>query len=161
WSMYLECQFASIAAAVSSGSYIAFLLAYPDPPNPTIAVGASLATVVVFFLLHCWGVQEQSRAMMVMTWAAIIGVVIFWRAAATQFSGQRAWPDPVFPAKGWRAVLEAVPFALWWLVIIETVALAAEEAHEPHRTIPRGLVLAQLTLIALVVLTWLFACGAM
>jgi acetyl esterase/lipase len=37
-------------------------------------------------------------------------------------------------------VLDAVPYCLWWLVIIETVALAAEEAHEPHRTIPRGLV---------------------
>src|SRR5262249_38800535 len=59
-----------------------------------------------------------------------------------------------------KAVLDAVPYALWWLVIIETVALAAEEAHEPHRTIPRGLVWAQLTLIVLVVLTWLFACGA-
>jgi ethanolamine permease len=44
--------------------------------------------------------------------------------------------------------------------MIETVALAAEEAHEPQRTIPRGLVWAQLTLIVLVVLTWLFACGA-
>jgi len=41
------------------------------------------------------------------------------------------------------------------------VALAAEEAHEPHRTIPRGLVWAQLTLIALVILTWLFTCGAL
>src|SRR5207302_6884394 len=38
---------------------------------------------------------------------------------------------------------------------------AAEEAHEPHHTIPRGLVWAQLTLIALVLLTWLFACGSM
>jgi ethanolamine permease len=47
------------------------------------------------------------------------------------------------------------------LVIIETVALAAEEAHEPHRTIPRGLVWAQLTLIGLVVVTWLLACGTL
>ena len=62
--------------------------------------------------------------------------------------------------KGWQAVTDALPYALWWLVIIETVALAAEEAREPHRTIPRGLVWAQLTLIVLVVLTWLFACGA-
>ena len=46
------------------------------------------------------------------------------------------------------------------LVIIETVALAAEETHEPHRSLPRGLVWAQLTLIVLVGLTWLFACGA-
>src|SRR5262249_23762196 len=107
------------------------------------------------------GVQEQSRAMMIMTWGAIIGLVIFWCAAATDLTWQKAWPDPVLPKKGWKAVLEAVPFALWWLVIIETVALAAEEAHEPHRTIPRGLVWAQLPLIALVVLTWLFACAAL
>src|SRR5262249_54785404 len=53
------------------------------------------------------------------------------------------------------------PYALWWLVMIETVALAAEEAHEPHRTVPRGLVWAQLTLIAIVVLTCVFACGAL
>jgi ethanolamine permease len=44
--------------------------------------------------------------------------------------------------------------------MIETVALSAEETHEPHRTLPRGLTWAQLTLIAVVVLTWLFACGA-
>ena len=75
--------------------------------------------------------------------------------------GTASGPNPVLPAsKGWQAVLEAVPYALWWLVMIETVALAAEEAHEPHRTIPRGLVWGQLTLIGLVVLTWLFACGA-
>src|SRR5262249_12060853 len=136
-------------------------LAYPREPDTTVRVAASLITVLVFFILHAWGVQEQSRAMMVMTWGAIGGLVIFWIAAATHFSWPRAWPDPVLPAKGWKAVLEAVPYALWWLVIIETVALAAEEAREPHRTIPRGLVWAQLTLIALVVLTWLFACGAL
>jgi len=81
---------------------------------------------------------------------------------ATHFSWDRVWPrEHLLPAGlGWKAVLGAVPYALWWLVMIETVALAAEEAHEPHRTIPRGLTWAQLTLIALVVLTWLFACGA-
>jgi ethanolamine permease len=99
--------------------------------------------------------------MVLMTYGAILGLVIFWCLAATNFRWDRVWTDPLLPsAKGWRAVLDAVPYALWWLVIIETVALAAEEAHEPHRTIPRGLVWAQLTLIVLVVLTWLFACGA-
>src|SRR5262249_41817205 len=75
---------------------------------------------------------------------------------------ERVWPrhDLLFD-KGWKAVLDAVPYALWWLVMIETVALAAEEAHEPYRTIPRGLTWAQLTLIGIVVLTWLFACGAL
>ena len=161
WSMFLECQFATIATALAAGGYIAFLAA-PDDPSPQVQTWAALATTAVFFLLHAWGVKEQSRAMMVMTYGAILGLVLFWAAAATSFSPQRVWSSPVLPAgKGWRAVLDAVPYALWWLVMIETVALAAEEAHEPHRTIPRGLVWAQLTLIALVVLTWLFACGAL
>lgn len=161
WSMYLECQFATVATALATGGYIAFLI-NPEDPSPTITVWAALATVGIFLVLHVWGVREQSTAMVVMTYGAILGLVIFWVAAASEFSWDRIWTKPLLPAaKGWKSVLDAVPYALWWLVIIETVALAAEEAHEPHRTIPRGLVWAQLTLIVLVVLTWLFACGAM
>jgi ethanolamine permease len=161
WSMFLECLFAAIGTALAAGGYIAFLLDH-DHPSAAVKVIAGLATVAVFFLLQAWGVKEQSWAMLVMTYGAIIGLVLFWAVAATHFSWDRVWPRAhLFPAdKGWRAVLDAVPYALWWLVMIETVALAAEEAHEPHRTIPRGLTWAQLTLIALVVLTWLFACGA-
>ncbi len=160
WSMFLECQFATIATALATGGYIAFLF-NPDQPDATLQVWAALGTIGIFFVLQAWGVKEQSWVMVVMTYGAILGLVIFWGAAATHFSWQRVWTDPVLPRdKGWKAVLDALPYALWWLVMIETVALAAEEAHEPHRTIPRGLVWAQLTLIVLVVLTWLFACGA-
>ena len=45
-------------------------------------------------------------------------------------------------------------------VLRRAVALAAEEAREPHRSIPRGLTFAQITLIVLVVLTWFFAVTA-
>jgi ethanolamine permease len=163
WSMFLECQFATIATALATGGYVAYLLDPAAPePDPNVRVVVGLVTVAVFFFLQAWGVKEQSWVMMAMTYGAILGLVIFWIAAATNFSWQGVWPDPVLPAElGWSAVLKALPYALWWLVIIETVALAAEEAHEPHRTLPRGLVWAQLTLIGLVVLTWLFACGAL
>jgi ethanolamine permease len=161
WSMFLECQFATIATALATGSYIAFLI-NPDQPDNVVATFAALATTGIFFVLHALGVKEQSRVMLLMTYGAILGLVVFWIAAGTHFSWDRIWTKPIFLAgKGWQAVLDAIPYALWWLVMIETVALAAEEAHEPHRTIPRGLVWAQLTLIGLVVLTWLFACGAM
>src|SRR5207245_1132483 len=140
---------------------IAYLL-NPDNPDETIKVGAGLITVAIFFVLQAWGVKEQSRAMVLMTYAALAGLVLFCGAAATHFSWERVWPrDNLLYGKGWRAVLDAVPYALWWLVMIETVALSAEETHEPSRTIPRGLVWAQLTLIVLVVLTWFFACGAL
>jgi ethanolamine permease len=158
--MVLECQFAAIATVLAIGGYVAFLI-NPDHPDDGIKVVAGLAALVIFFLIHAWGVREQSTAMTWMTIAAILGLVIFFVAAATHFSWQRIWTNPLLPAeKGWKAVLDAVPYALWWLVIIEAVALAAEETMEPHRTIPRGILWAQLTLILLVLLTWLFACGA-
>jgi ethanolamine permease len=165
WSMFLECQFAAIGTALAAGGYVAFLGGLLAPlsqeESGIVQVVVGVITVAVFFGLQARGVKEQSWAMMVMTYGAIAGLVVFWIAAATHFSWERVWPDPVLPSeKGWKAVLDAVPYALWWLVMIETVALAAEEAHEPHRTIPRGLTWAQLTLIGIVVLTWLFACGA-
>src|SRR5437868_12685928 len=59
WSMYLECQFATIATALATGGYVAFVL-NPDNPSPEVKVWAALATVVIFFLLQAWGVKEQS-----------------------------------------------------------------------------------------------------
>jgi ethanolamine permease len=85
--------------------------------------------------------------------------VWFWVACLPGVRLERIMTEPLL-IHGWQGVLKAIPFAIWWLVMIETVALAPEEAHEPQRTIPRGLTLAQLTLIALVILTWFVAAGA-
>jgi ethanolamine permease len=94
-----------------------------------------------------------------MTYGAIVALVWFWIACIPAVDLSRIFTKPLLPG-GWKGVLQAIPFAIWWLVIIESVALAAEEAHEPHRSIPRGLAYAQLTLIVLVVLTWFFASAA-
>src|SRR2546425_6065726 len=66
WSMFLECQFATIATALATGGYVAFLL-NPEAPEPAVRVGAGLATAALFFLLQAWGVKEQSGVMMAMT----------------------------------------------------------------------------------------------
>jgi len=163
WSMLLECLFATITIALATGGYVSFLVGImiDAPPSLAVQVGTALATVLIFFIMHALGVKEQSLLMIVLTYGAILGIILFWIAAAGSFSFSNVWTDPVLPSpKGWKSVLDAVPYALWWLLIIETVALAAEEAHEPSRTIPRGLVWAQLTLIVLGGMTWLLACGA-
>jgi ethanolamine permease len=94
-----------------------------------------------------------------MTYGAIVALVWFWIACIPGVRLERILTEPIL-TDGWIGVLKAIPFAIWWLVMIETVALAPEEAHEPHRTIPRGLTLAQITLVFLVLLTWFFAAGA-
>src|SRR5687768_11843322 len=124
WSMFLECLFGGVATALAGGKYVAFL-ANPDDPDKHVAVAVGLSIVAAFFLLQALGVREQARALVLMTYAALAGLVIFWAAALTNFSWDRVWTAPAIPAeKGWGAVLDAIPFALWWLIIIEAAALA-------------------------------------
>src|SRR5579884_2267332 len=74
WSMALESLFAGISVALGTGGYVAFLLD-PEHPSLVVQVGAGVATVVVFFVLQAWGVKEQSRVMIVMTYGALLGLV--------------------------------------------------------------------------------------
>lgn len=49
---------------------------------------------------------------------------------------------------GWEGVLYALPFAMWFFLGIEELPLAAEEAHDPARDIPRAGIIGLLTLVA-------------
>src|SRR5262249_21196410 len=59
WSMLLECQFAAIATVLAIGGYIAFLVD-PEQPSDEVKLIAGLGIVLLFFLIHAWGVKEQS-----------------------------------------------------------------------------------------------------
>ena len=158
WSMFLECLFATIGTGLAAGGYIAFLL-NPDHPNRKVTTACAILCALVFFAIQYAGVKQQAVIMLWLTYAAIGALVWFWIGTAPGVSLDRVLTKPLLPS-GWPGVLGAVPYALWWLVIIETVALASEEAHEPHVSIPRGLVLAQITLVVLVLLTWFSASAA-
>lgn len=49
---------------------------------------------------------------------------------------------------GWEGVLYALPFAMWFFLGIEELPLAAEEAHDPAKDIPRAGIIGLLTLVA-------------
>ncbi len=184
WSMFLESLFATIGTAIATGGAVFFLInlvvpeflgeisirlhlvadtaAAADIEKTTrlaMTTAFGLLTVTGFAFVQWLGVKEQARLMEWMTYGAIAGLVWFWIAAIPGVKLERIFTTPSL-THGWEGVLKAIPYAIWWLVMIETVALAPEEAHEPHRTIPRGLALAQITLIILVLLTWFFVSAA-
>jgi ethanolamine permease len=161
WSMFLEALFATIGTALATGGYIYFIveLAWPGIDRSLTTTLAGLATVLVFAFVQWLGAGAQAKVTEWMTYGAIVVLIWFWVACLPGVRIERILTEPLL-TKGWTGVLQAIPFAIWWLVMIETVALAPEEAHEPQRTIPRGLTLAQLTLIVLVVMTWFVAAGA-
>ena len=160
WSMFLESLFATIGTAIATGGAVYFLvnLVIPGYDAALVKMFCALLTVLLFALLQWTGAQQQAKVMEWMTYGAILGLIWFWIAAAPGVDLNNILTTPLLP-HGWQGVLRSIPYAIWFLVIIESVALAAEEAHEPHRTIPRGLLLAQLTLIVLVIVTWFFVCG--
>ncbi len=161
WSMFLEALFATVGTALATGGYIYFVLSLfvEGLDEKVVTTYAALATVLVFAVVQWLGSRLQARLMEWMTYGAIVALIWFWIACIPGVRLERIFTEPLL-TNGWTGVLKAIPFAIWWLVMIETVALAPEEAHEPHRTIPRGLTLAQLTLIVLVLLTWFFAAAA-
>ncbi|MGG7465356.1 amino acid permease [Plantibacter sp. YIM 135347] len=85
-----------------------------------------------------------------------IGILLVFSAMAI-FSGQFAWanlfdivPDAgqtAFLPHGVLPILFALPFAMWFFLGIEELPLAAEEAHDPVRDIPKAGFWARGTLI--------------
>lgn len=161
WSMFLESLFATIGTALATGGYAYYVLNlfFPDLDQAMTTTVGGLITVAIFAVLQWIGARQQAKAMEWMTYGAILALVWFWIACMPAVKLDSIWTQPLL-TNGWTGVCKAIPFAIWWLVMIETVALAPEEAHEPHRTIPRGLTLAQITLIILVALTWFVVAGA-
>ncbi|MCC7086101.1 MAG: amino acid permease [Pirellulales bacterium] len=157
WSMFLESLFATIGTAIATGGAVFFMVNLLVPGLDEIAVTTlcGLITVVLFAAIQWIGAAQQAKVMEWMTYGAIVGLIWFWLAAAPGVDLSRIFTSSALIG-GWSGFIKAIPFAIWWLVIIESVALAAEEAHEPHLTIPRGMMLAQSTLIVLVLLTWFF-----
>jgi ethanolamine permease len=161
WSMFLEALFATVGTAIATGGYFYYVFSqFTDRLDEKhITTVAGLVTVALFAAVQWLGSKLQARLMEWMTYGAIAALAWFWIACLPGVRLERIWTSPLL-SHGWSGVLKAIPFAMWWLVMIETVALAPEEAHEPQRTIPRGLTLAQITLIVLVILTWFVAAGA-
>jgi ethanolamine permease len=58
---------------------------------------------------------------------------------------------------GWQGVFAALPFAIWFYLAIEGVAMMAEEVKDPRRTIPRAYLLSIGTLVFLALGTMLLS----
>jgi ethanolamine permease len=60
---------------------------------------------------------------------------------------------------GWAGVFAALPFAIWFYLAIEGVAMVAEEVEDPKRTISLGYIYGILTLVVLALAVMIFTGG--
>lgn len=106
------------------------------------------ACYLLFAALNILGVEISFRVSVVVTLCALAVLSLFAVAALPHFDLHR-W---ALENRGWfpdgvKGVFGCLPFALWVYLGIEQLPLAAEESHQPGRSMPKGILWALLTLI--------------
>ena len=155
----IEFVFAPPAIALAIGAYLN--VQFPGLDPKTAAVGA----YCVFMLLNIVGVQVAATFELLVTLLAIFELLVFMGVVAPGFSVAH------FVKGGWAGqdgltleavpgMFAAIPFAIWFFLAIEGVAMAAEEAKDPRRSIPIAYITGILTLVVLAVGVMVFAGGA-
>ncbi|MDD2925740.1 ethanolamine permease [Rhodoferax sp.] len=155
----IEFVFAPPAISLAIGAYVNVQFPALDPK--LIAVGAYL----VFMTLNILGVHIAAMFELGVTLLAIFELLVFMGVVAPGFSmvnfvkGGWAGQDG-FSMAAFSGIFAAIPFAIWFFLAIEGVAMAAEEAKTPRRSIPIAYIGGILTLVILATGVMIFAGGA-
>lgn len=154
----IEFVFAPPAIALAIGAYLNIQFPFIDPK--VAAVGA----YIVFMILNILGMHIAANFELFVTVLAIGELLVFMGVVSPGFSWEH------FTANGWAGTNEfswaaiggigaSIPFAIWFFLAIEGVAMAAEETKEPKKTVPKAYITAILTLVFLAMGVMIFAGG--
>lgn len=128
-----------------------------------------LVCFALFIGIHLWGVGEALRFSLIVTAIAVAALVVFALGALTDFHVDGLNDIPVegeaFGSNSWLpfgllGIWAAFPFGMWFFLGVEGVPLAAEEAKDPVRSMPRALAISMGILVLLAVMTFLATTGA-
>ena len=156
FSTLVEFLFAPPAIALAIGAYLN--VQFPGLDARTAAVGAYL----VFMSLNIAGVTIAATFELVVTVLAIGELLVFMGVVSGGFSWSHfthlGWAGADhFSAATLSGIFAAIPFAIWFFLAIEGAAMAAEEAKNLTRTIPRAYIGGILNLVVLAFGTMIFA----
>jgi len=152
----VEFVFAPPAIALAIGAYL-----HVQFPGLSPRLAAVLA-YVLFMAINIIGVKIAASFEFIVTLLAIIELLVFMAVVAPGFKLSN------FLAHGWAGhdhfsaitvagMFAAVPFAIWFFLAIEGVAMAAEEVKRPSRSIPIAYIAGIMTLLLLAVGVMVFA----
>mgnify|MGYP003646673672 FL=1 len=110
---------------------------------------------LLFVGIHLAGVGEALKVMMVISGLAVLAIIATAFVLITNFDASRLFDVPVtdavgaseFLPLGWYGVWAALPFAMWLFLAVEGVPLAAEEAKDPAKDVPKGIIGAMIFLL--------------
>lgn len=155
----IEFLFAPPAIALAIGTYLQ--VQFPGIDARHAAVGA----YALFIALNIAGIKIAATFELAVTVLAVGELLVFMGVMAPTFSmtnfTSHGWAGAdQFSAAAIPGMLAALPFAIWFFLAIEGVAMAAEEAKDPRRTIPIAYITGIVTLVALAFGVMLLAGGS-
>ncbi|MCS0308342.1 ethanolamine permease [Vibrio diabolicus] len=121
----------------------------------------------VFIAIHMAGVGEALKVMMVISGLAVLAILITAGVLIGHFDVNNLFDIAPATAQateilpfGWHGVWAALPFAMWLFLAVEGVPLAAEEAKNPAKDVPKGIIGAMLFLLLTATLVVVLLAGA-
>lgn len=162
-SCLIEFLFAPPAIALAVGGYIHNMI----PIIP--AIPATIVAFILFVFINFLGMHTSAVFELVVTIVALVGLTIFWVAAAPHAS-MANFLQPLtenngfdgflqYIPGGWTGVMASVPFAIWFYLALEGGAMAAEEMVNPQKDIPKGFLTGMLTLFIMMCFTLYLTAG--
>jgi ethanolamine permease len=159
----VEFVFAPPAVALAIGAY--FQVQFPSVDAKNIAATAFL----IFMALNIFGVSAAANFELFVTVLSVIELLVFMGVVSPGFSfanlSKGGWlsngvsTDHV-SAGVLPGMFSSIPLAIWFFLGIEGLAMTAEEAKNPSRSIPIAYVGGILTLVVLAFGVMIFAGGA-
>jgi ethanolamine permease len=154
----VEFVFAPPAIALAIGAYLHVQFPGLAPKH------AAVLAYLLFMAINILGVHVAASFELMVTVLAIVELLVFMAVVAPGFRLTN------FFAHGWAGhdhlsphtvvgMFAAVPFAIWFFLAIEGVAMAAEEVKRPARSIPIAYIGGIVTLLILALGVMVFAGG--
>ncbi len=160
-AVLIEYALAPAAIVIFIGSAVESLLGFNGP-------WVYALFYLVFVGIHLAGVGEALKVMMVISGLAVFAIVAagvaligdFNSALLFDIEATEALGASTFLPLGWYGVWAALPFAMWLFLAVEGVPLAAEEAKDPAKDVPKGIIGAMLFLLLTALMVVVLVPGA-
>jgi ethanolamine permease len=156
-AILVEYAIAPAAIVVFIGDYVQALGLF----GLTSSWPVYLVCYAIFVGVHLYGVGEALRLMFVITGVAVVALIAFVAGMIPKFDSAKLFDigDGSFLPFGVTGALGALVYAIWFFLAVEGVPLAAEEARDPKKDMPRGIIGALVALLVFAAAILVFAPG--
>lgn len=142
YATLMEFIFATPAIAFALGSYIHFLFPWFN------VIYTAIGFYIIFTTINIFGIKLSALVGTGVTILAIFELLVYMGIVAPHFEMDKFMYNKV--QWGTKEVIAALPYAIWFYLGIEGVAMVSEEVKDTQRTISRGYIFGIFTLTVLV-----------